>query len=571
MRAIGLEAADLTRRIDAVLALPEPPECRDELADERRRLLDGRLNVVVVGHFKRGKSTLLNALLGRRVLPTGVVPVTSVVTLVRAGAADGARVFLNNGQEERMPLDAIASCVAEKENPANEKGVERVEVEMAGTLLAPSIVLADTPGSGSAFLHNTETLKAWLGHIDAGIFVVSADPPVGAGELEFMGEVRDQAGEVVVVLNKTDRLDPGELDEALDYTRNAVEAVLGKDVVIVPCSAKQGLDRGWDGTGVDQVASWLQGLQKDRGKDVLLRGVARRVGRLLSHELAIADIEAAAAKRGSEELRDTLEHARVITGELETSKEEALAIFDRGCRLIMAQYDDASRTFLPDVTARLLDTLNAEADRLRGGRASVLRFKRELESTRDREALTLLRPFQREREAAVIEGFEALSGRTLGHVNRLVDEAFSRVAELLGVTVHRFDVTEGFTMESRLTYRMGLPRANLDYLLEGATFLLPPPLARRVFLRRQLKYLPRAMDLQMGRIRADLHQRLNETAISFRANLSRRAQEALSRIQTALQRSDDLVSGDRSRLAERMEALNGRREALSAAIETCRF
>ena len=59
---------------------------RQRLADLRRRLAEQRLHVAILGQFKRGKSTVLNALLGESLLPTAVVPVTAIPTYVQAGA-----------------------------------------------------------------------------------------------------------------------------------------------------------------------------------------------------------------------------------------------------------------------------------------------------------------------------------------------------------------------------------------------------------------------------------------------------------------------------------------------------
>jgi hypothetical protein len=63
--------------------------------------------VACVGQFKRGKSNLLNALVARAVLPTGVVPVTSAVTILRYGGEEGARVFFASGRSEDVDFSQI--------------------------------------------------------------------------------------------------------------------------------------------------------------------------------------------------------------------------------------------------------------------------------------------------------------------------------------------------------------------------------------------------------------------------------------------------------------------------------
>ena len=75
------------------------------LAAARARVAEDRFNLVVLGEFKRGKSSLINALLGRDVLPIGVVPLTSVVTAIGAGESDRLIVHYSDGREQEQPID----------------------------------------------------------------------------------------------------------------------------------------------------------------------------------------------------------------------------------------------------------------------------------------------------------------------------------------------------------------------------------------------------------------------------------------------------------------------------------
>ena len=95
--------------------LAETP--RRHLAAARARVAEDRFNLVVLGEFKRGKSSLINALLERPVLPTGVVPLTSVVTTIAAGDHDRLLVSFADGREEARPLAELAEYVTEARNP----------------------------------------------------------------------------------------------------------------------------------------------------------------------------------------------------------------------------------------------------------------------------------------------------------------------------------------------------------------------------------------------------------------------------------------------------------------------
>jgi hypothetical protein len=101
---------------------------REQLAALLDRLEASRLRVLVAGEAKRGKSTLINALLGRDVLPSGVTPLTAVATTVRYGDDPRAEVFFLDGHQEKQPLTALTELVTEKGNPGNRRGIAGVTV-----------------------------------------------------------------------------------------------------------------------------------------------------------------------------------------------------------------------------------------------------------------------------------------------------------------------------------------------------------------------------------------------------------------------------------------------------------
>ena len=98
------------------------------------RTEEGRLRVAMLGQFKRGKSTLLNALLGVPLLPTGITPVTAIPTYVRASSRSSLRIEFEGS---RAPLESrrasefsnvLARYVAEAANANNREQVRSVEI-----------------------------------------------------------------------------------------------------------------------------------------------------------------------------------------------------------------------------------------------------------------------------------------------------------------------------------------------------------------------------------------------------------------------------------------------------------
>lgn len=97
------------------------PHLAAYLKEIKDKLNQDKFNLVVLGEFKRGKTTFINALLGAALLPSAVVPLTSIVTLIQYGDNFKAEVFFLNGDKKEISLSEIAYYVTEEGNPKNEK------------------------------------------------------------------------------------------------------------------------------------------------------------------------------------------------------------------------------------------------------------------------------------------------------------------------------------------------------------------------------------------------------------------------------------------------------------------
>jgi hypothetical protein len=137
-----------------------------------RRVAEGLCYVACVGQFKRGKSTLLNALIQDALLPTGVVPVTSVVTVVRHGRERRARIHLRSGVVEQADIAELPGYVTEAGNPRNAKGVAVAEVFVPSDLLVSGgpllevkrkgASLGDRPAARAEHERLSSAVGAWL-------------------------------------------------------------------------------------------------------------------------------------------------------------------------------------------------------------------------------------------------------------------------------------------------------------------------------------------------------------------------------------------------------------------------
>lgn len=122
----------------------------------QRRIENFEFHVVVIGQFKRGKSTLINYFFGEDLLPTGIVPITSIITKLKYGDMPKANVIFENGDQQSIDIKLISQCISEQENSENIKKVDDIEVFYPSELLEKGLVLIDTPGIDSVYKHNTQ-------------------------------------------------------------------------------------------------------------------------------------------------------------------------------------------------------------------------------------------------------------------------------------------------------------------------------------------------------------------------------------------------------------------------------
>jgi len=257
----------------------------DRIHEVLSRLAEDRFNLVVLGEFKRGKSSLINAIVGRALLPVAAVPLTSIVTAVRNGPIERVRVRrVGVDAAEDVTPAALGEYVTERGNPGNAKGIASAEVEAPSPFLRPGLSLVDTPGVGSAHEQNTAITLAFLPDADAAVFVTSAEAPLSSSELSFLDTVRCHVRKLFFVVNKIDVLPQEERPEVLRFVEETLAARVGAEAPMVfPVSARAALAAkaagnldGLASSGLPLLEQALAGfLDRDRRRVFLAAGLDR--------------------------------------------------------------------------------------------------------------------------------------------------------------------------------------------------------------------------------------------------------------------------------------------------------
>ena len=213
----------------AVVLRREMPDLRDPFIDLFARLAEDRFNLVVVGRFSRGKTSLMNAMLDTDRLPTGIVPLTSVITTVSYGSRE--RAFIEHegwALDQEISLNALPDFVTQKGNPGNRRGVVVARVELPAELLRRGFHFVDTPGLGSSIVENTRTTERFLPEADAFMLVTSYDSPLSEEELRVLQGVATSASRLFLVINKHDLVSPEERNQVLGHVREQARRVFGE-------------------------------------------------------------------------------------------------------------------------------------------------------------------------------------------------------------------------------------------------------------------------------------------------------------------------------------------------------
>jgi len=187
----------------------------DDLGDRIRQVSqqinNPELQVVIIGEFKQGKSSLINTMLDIDSCSVDDDIATAVQTVIRYGAQPKAALVIEDKNSDDPKLDRIpiefnsaASYANDSRQPPDGTEIVAVEVEVPRRLLEQGVNLIDTPGTGGlASAHSARAMKA-VSVADATLFVSDASQEYTKTELEFLAHAVKMTPIVVGIMTKID-------------------------------------------------------------------------------------------------------------------------------------------------------------------------------------------------------------------------------------------------------------------------------------------------------------------------------------------------------------------------------
>lgn len=543
---------------------------QDACAWLRDKLQQETFNLVVAGEFKRGKSSIINALLGEPVLPVGVVPLTSVITVVQAGAGRTAQALMQDGHSRAIALEQLAELGTEPGNPGNVKGVRQIIVDHPSDWLQQGIRIIDTPGIGSPHRHNTEVTRAYLPQADAVLFVASVDQPVSQDELHFLDGIRRHAEKIFCLLNKVDHLAPAEQAEALAFATEAIRHALGTAVPVFPVSARLALEAKRSGDEslfersgfVEFQAALREFIDRDRA-DTWLRSVARSLTGLIAHARHACEVELNALSGPLDLIQRNLSAFQARRDELHRSRADHRVLLEADARALLREDVEPA---LERFKQELLERLPAHID------AWFARYRelpsRQLQAELEKRIIETLREaydgWLAQQDLHLAQAFDALCRRFWSELQRKINELMRYSSELFALSWTPTEVEGAWSAQSRFYYKFWYEPTGLRMLSTSLALSLPKALAGRLIMRYMKALAAEFADTQAGRLRHDLEERLKQSVRDAQRKMTERADAIIAQVEAAIERALETRRESEPHITARRAELSQRRDFFNA-------
>jgi small GTP-binding protein len=545
---------------------------REAIKNEKLKINNNEFNLVVVGQFKRGKSTFVNALLGDKILPTAVVPLTSIITTIRYGDNLKIDVFFNDGSSKEINPGELEEYATERGNPENIKNVREICIYYPSDYLKNGVILIDTPGVGSVYQHNTDVAYEFLPNVDAALFLVTVDPPISSNEFEFLKDVRGHAVKIFFLLNKVDYVSDEDLNEALEFTKKIIEKELGYEIDIYPISAKLALEGKMYGdrskleeSGLPDFEMVLENfLIEEKGTILLLSGAKK--GLQLINEMAFnLELELKALQTPVKEL---LKKVEILQEKIDKVRQE--------------QKD--MNYVLEGETKNLFDRLNEEFSKFKEGKARDLEKRldkffeenkglgsQELSKKMDEYVINLVIEevdLWREKQIEHFEkSYKVITQRLAEKSKEMVDALFKTASDLFDMEFRPVSAIEALDPGGYFYYKT--ERESGFFLPKPANLirLLPGGMAKKIILNESKKHLEQQFDRQCGRVRYNLYEKLQNSFRTYKNNMDEYINTLIEGMKKAIEKGTELkAKSENEILRER-----GRLEKTKIGLEKVRL
>ncbi len=483
--------------------------------------------LVVAGQFKRGKTTFINALLGEDLLPTAIIPLTSIITILMYGDKLRIIAFFENGTEKEIAQDDLPLYITEKFNPKNKKGVSRVEITYPSQYLKNGVQIIDTPGIGSVFEHNTKTTYEYLPQADACIFLVAVDPPLTQVELAFLRDLKNLVPKTFFVQSKIDMVSIADREESLSFSRNIIEKEANySNAEIFPLSGKEALEGELENdyqkverSGLTNFERSLEKFLIDEKGDVLLESVAYKAMSLVSEEMLLAELEEKSLRLPLNELENRIATFKNFIQESGQEKIDSERLLTEEVKEIQRKIleEDLEKLKI-EKTKRLLEKVeefaHAHADE------SNAKFAELIGEFIDAQIKDIFGAWRALEEKILRKHLEEIFKRFLNRMNKILEQIIHSSVELFGISYRQIRMQETLPPEIEFRFETMNEPGALSITIDLARRTLPKMLAHKLILKEAGEKAEMLVDMHCGKARYDFSMRMEKLARNYRIDMT---------------------------------------------------
>lgn len=500
---------------------------------EIHKISEERFHLVVLGQFKRGKTTFINAILGEQLLPVAVVPLTSVVTLIRYGEGKQIDVVFEETGRKTISKDELWEYVTEKGNPMNEKKVLYVEIKHPSDFLREGIVLIDTPGIGSMFLHNTETTYEFIPNIDAGILVLSPDPPLTQTEYEFLEDVKKYVDHLFLVLNKVDLITPKEMQDVVAYIGKVLQNSFPALPPIFPISARLALEAKEKNDNnllqksqlLPLVGAITTFLKENKGL-IMLKASKNRILEILNEIKSNLELQIKTLQTPLIELENKIREFNKEANRIKMDREEFSYLLQGKIKSIQERIDEEIHSFGAQLSKQLQKSLLTLLDPIKD-----LREKAVLDPIKQKVQKMMIDEFEKWRsvkEPELRSQYEEIIREYAEKVNQCIKKLIELSTQIFDVRIAPFVETTALKWKQTFTYKVGADPLLFD-IDTFQTFgrFLPSRFVRRKQVQQILDELTRNVSQNCGRLSYEYRYSMQESYRMFQYELNAKLDQIL--------------------------------------------
>jgi GTPase Era involved in 16S rRNA processing len=500
------------------------------------------IDVAILGQFKSGKSSFLNSLIGRHILPVGVIPVTTTITRLQYGKRERVIVRHFDGQNNEVDIGAIEEFTSEAKNPANQKNVEVVDVELPSLEKYSGLRFVDTPGLGSIFKYHMETSENWLPEVGAALLAISSDRPLAENDLQLIRDLRKHTPKILLLLTKADLLSLEQQNEVVQFFRTALRKELHEEFPIFLYSTRLNTEQ-WKQRLENEVFRPLSINREDEFNEIL-RYKVQSLGRGCLSYLEIALKTSEQADLDREQLRKQILDEKV---NYELIREELTLIARENAqqtRELIKNYLETSHE--PQLKSKLLEILRKEMPSWKGNIGKLTqRYEEWLKETLAEELDYISKTEYRHFLGTLKKAHASLS-RSLEAFRGLLNQNIEKV---LGVRLAEADWKIEVAEPHQPDIRIG---RTFSFHFGLIWFLIPMFIFRPLFERHYLNEVPSEVFVNLSRLAAQWEDRINKAIDRMKKQALKYVQDELATIKSLLSKAH----GQTDEIRRTMDELN---------------